>query len=542
MLGRRNPQRHLREAQALPHPVPSDSFYARMASVIEVLFRDEDLAEMYCPDNGRPSLPPAWLSGIALLEFHDDVSDEEAVERTRFDLRWKVALHLPLDYDGFDRSSLSNFRTRLVQHKQERYAFDRLIATARLAGVLPDKFTLLTDTTWAKGAGAVQHTYTLIRKAIRKLLRQMGYALPQKRRGLAPQIQRLVESYLDQDRKADIDWADPQARATQLQLLVEDAEAALELAVAQADDPDVRSTSWLLTKVLGDDVVLDANGDPQLGEGTAPDRSISVTEPEMRHGRKSKASRFDGFKVAVTTEQTSELIVDIADEPAPGGDGQQLIPTVERVEELTGATVERVIGDGAYGSGDHRANCADFPGHPVALVAPVSEPKDAAVAKSAFTLDLPKRTATCPQGRTTLGQPAKDGRGREILSFTFARAQCEACPLFQRCVHSRTHGRTVQTHAREVYLQDARRRQQTDEFKTLYRLRSAIERKQAELVSHGLRGTRYLSRRQRQLQQLWLAAVVNLKRLFKLAETLGVDLRAQLARMTTQTANLGTVG
>lgn len=542
MLGTHNPQRHLFEAQAWPHPIPSDSFYARMAAVNDILFRDEDLAEMYCPDNGRPSLPPALLSGVLLLQFYDDVSDEEAVERTRFDLRWKVALNLPLDYDGFDRSSLSNFRQRLLQHHRERYAFDRLLATARLAGVLPDKLTLLTDTTWAKGAGAVQDTYTLIRKAIRKLLRQLGYALPQKRRGLAPQIQRLVEAYLDQNRKADINWADPQARANQLKVLVADAEAVLELALPQADDPDVRSTSWLLTKVLGDDVVSDENGDPQMGEGTAPDRIISVTEPEMRHGRKSKASRFNGFKVAVTTEQTSELIVDIADLPAPGSDGQQLIPMLERVQERTGATVERVIGDGAFGSGDLRADCADFPEHPVDLVAPVSEPQDAEVAKSAFSLDLPNRTATCPQGQTTVGQPAKDGRGRAIWSFTFARARCEACPLFQRCVHSRTHGRTVQTHARETYLQAARVRQQTEEFKTLYRLRCAIERKQAELIVHGLRGTRYLGRRKRQLQRLWLAAVVNLKRLFKLAETLGVDLRAQLVRIRAPHTGWGTLG
>jgi len=76
MLGRRNPQRSLFEAQTWLHPIPSDSFYARRASVNEVLFRDEDLAEIYCPDNGRPSLPPALLSGILLLQFYDDVSDE----------------------------------------------------------------------------------------------------------------------------------------------------------------------------------------------------------------------------------------------------------------------------------------------------------------------------------------------------------------------------------------------------------------------------------------------------------------------------------
>jgi hypothetical protein len=117
MLGRRNPQRSLFEAQAWPHPVPGDSFYTRLGSVNELLFRDEDLAELYCLDNGRPSVPPALLSGITLLQFYDNVSDAEAVARTCFDLRWKVALNLPLDYNGFDPSSLTNFRKRLVQHQ-----------------------------------------------------------------------------------------------------------------------------------------------------------------------------------------------------------------------------------------------------------------------------------------------------------------------------------------------------------------------------------------------------------------------------------------
>ena len=240
MLRRRNPQRTLFKAQNWPHRVPVDSFYARMASVNDQLFADDDLASMYCLDNGRPSLPPALRSGVLLLQFYDDVSDEEAVERMLFDLRWKVALNLSLDSAEFDPSSLSRFRQRLIEHKQERYAFDRLIAVARTAGLLPDKLTLLTDTTWAKGAGAVQDTYTLIRKGIRKLLRQMGYATPQKRRGLAPAVQRLLATYLDQDQKAEIDWSDPQQRTAQLQVLVQDADATLELAAKHAEDAEVR--------------------------------------------------------------------------------------------------------------------------------------------------------------------------------------------------------------------------------------------------------------------------------------------------------------
>jgi transposase len=531
MLGRRNPQRSLFSAQSLPHQVDPDSFYGRMGAVSAQLFNDDDLQEMYCADNGRPSLPPSLMSGVLLLQFYNDVSDGEAVERTKYDLRWKVALDLPLDFAGFDPSSLSVYRKRLVENGQERYAFERFIQVGREAGFIPDKVTLLTDTTQIKGAGAVQDTYALVRKGMRKLLRALGYHLPGQRRGLCPQVRALVETYVDQDRKAEIDWSDPQARAAQLKVLVEDAETVLDLAAQQADDAEVRQIGWLLTKILGDDIVTDERGHPQIGEGTAPDRIISMTDTEMRHGRKSASRRFNGFKASVSTELSSELILDIADVPATGSDGAHLIPTIERVEAHAGVTVERVIADGAYGSGDNRAACANFPDHPIDLVAPVSQPHDPEVHKSAFQIDLEARTATCPQGHTVTGKPRRDKQGNPILAFTFARADCEACPLFERCVRSKSAGRTVRTHAHEAHLQQARQRQQTQTFKALYRLRGQVERKQSELVSHGLRETRYLGEKKRQLQRLWLGAAVNLKRLFKLALMKDVDLKTVLTGM-----------
>lgn len=534
MLGRRNPQRSFFHAQSLPHRVPEDSFYGRMGANSNLLFHDDDLAEMYSPDNGRPSLPPSLMCGVLLLQFYDDVSDGEAVERTMFDQRWKVALNLPIDYAGFDPSSLSVFRKRLLQHGQERYAFDRFIQVGRAAGFVPDKVTLLIDTTPAKGAGAVQDTYTLLRKGIRKLLKALGYHLPAKRRGLCPQAKELVVSYVDQDRRADIDWSDPQQRAAQLKVLVQDAEAALEWALEQTDDEEVRSIGWLLTKILGDDLDTNQQGDPQIAQGTAPDRIISTTDTQMRHGRKSSAQRFDGFKVSVATEQSSELILDIADMAAPDCDGQELMPTIERVEQQAQVEVERVIGDGAYNSGDNLAACANYPGHAVDLVVPFSRPADPEVHKSAFRIELQAQTATCPQGQTVEGRPVRDRKGRDVLRFAFPRAVCEACPLFTRCVRSKVTGRTVTTHAHEGHLRKARARQQTEEFKQIYPTRSAAERKIAQLAAHGIRDTRYLGQGKRQLQRLWTAAAINLKRLFQLAQSRGVDLGAVLAPLPQQ--------
>jgi transposase len=531
MLGRRSPQLSFFDAQGLPHCVPADSFYGRMAAVSELLFPDEDLAMMYCPDNGRPSLPPSLMNGILLLQFYDNVSDEEAVERTKFDMRWKVALKLPLDFPGFHPTSLTKYRNRLLEHGQERYAFNRFITVGRKASFIPDRVTLLTDTTNVQGAGAVQDTYTLLRKGMRKLLKAAGFHLPNKRQGLSPQTRILLERYVDQDRKADIDWADPHQRAAELQVLFDDAETVLTLAAEQIDDDEVRYLGWLLTKILGDDLVVDDQGQAQIGQGTATDRIISFTDPEMRHGRKSSARLFNGFKGSVSTDQHSEMILDIADVTASGSDGAHLLPIIERVEEQADVTVERVIGDGAYGSGKNRAACATYPGHAVDLVSPLAQPSDPEVDKSAFDINLDAQTATCPQGHTVTGQPGGKHDGQQMWLFTFPRATCEACPLFQRCVRSKKTGRTIRTRAYEAYLQAARLRQQTEEFDLLYRLRATVERKIAELAQRGLRETRYVGQPKRQLQRLWTGAAINLRRLFCLAEAQEVDLGLLLSHL-----------
>ena len=474
------------------------------------------------------------MNGVLLLQFYDNVSDDEAVERTKFDMRWKVALKLSLDFPGFHPTSLTKYRNRLVENEQERYAFDRFISVAREAGFIPDRVTLLTDTTNVKGAGAVQDTYTLLRKGIRKLLKAAGFHLPKRRKGLSPQAQVLLERYVDQDRKADIDWADPQERAAQLQILFEDAETALDLAVEQIDDDEVRYMGWLLTKILGDDLVVDDQGQAQIGKGTAKGRIISTTDPEMHHGRKSSAHLFNGFKASVSTDQHSELILDIADVTASGSDGTHLLPVIKRVEAQTDVTVERAIGDGAYGSGKNRAACANYgqdPSRAVDLVSPLAQPSDPEVAKSAFDIDLDTLTATCPQGHSVSGQRAGKQDDQQLWLFTFPRETCEACPLFERCVRSEKTGRTVRTRAYEAYLQAARLRQQTEEFDLLYRLRAAVERKIAELVQHGLRETRYVGEPKRQLQRLWLGAAVNLRRLFYLAEAQEVDLVCLLSHL-----------
>ena len=90
MLGKRSDQKGLWEADRLYLDyVGKDTFYGLLASLRGQLFSDDDFAEIYCPDNGRDSVPPSLLATALLLQAYDKVSDADAKARADFDIRWK---------------------------------------------------------------------------------------------------------------------------------------------------------------------------------------------------------------------------------------------------------------------------------------------------------------------------------------------------------------------------------------------------------------------------------------------------------------------
>lgn len=232
--------------------VPADSFYARLANWRDVLVDDEDYAPLYKDSpKGRPSIPPSMVVLAMLLQYHDDCSDAQAEARMRFDLRWKHALGLGLEDEGFDSTVLCRFRRKLLEQGLERELFERLVNTAREAGLLTKNATQLLDSSHVLGAAGARDTYTLIRGGIRKLLKALGYTAASE--GNLPER---LWWYLDPEtpEKPDIDWAEPEARAAHLEGIIEDVGQALSL-VDHADvSPAVSEASELLKKIVSDDV------------------------------------------------------------------------------------------------------------------------------------------------------------------------------------------------------------------------------------------------------------------------------------------------
>ena len=81
-------------------------------------------------------MSPSLLALVTIFQFLEDLPDREAARAVVVRLDWKYALHLPVEYAGFDFSCLSYFRRRLLEHEQSRLVFEAVLARVRALGFL----------------------------------------------------------------------------------------------------------------------------------------------------------------------------------------------------------------------------------------------------------------------------------------------------------------------------------------------------------------------------------------------------------------------
>ncbi len=521
MLGQRSAQWGMFEADALYGDfVGRKNFYGFLASQRNELFRDEDFAALYCRDNGRPSVPPSLLATALVLQTYDRVSDDEATRRAAFDLQWKVALGVELDVRPFAKSTLQEFRAQLIVHEQTGAIFQQSLEVAKRRGVWKkghpqherQQMKLALDTTHILGRGAVKDTYNLLADGIVQVLRVLAKLGPFELMDVAEEVgcTRYVGGSSLKG-QAEVDWTNPQARQRFLAEIVADADRLLELvrgtraglAEDSAEDKELVTAAEVLARVLGQDIERNENG-PRLKHGVAPDRLISIHDPEMRHGRKSSSHRFNGHKAQVAVDTDSQLITAVDVLPGNAPDADHALEVVEATEAVTGCQVVEVTGDCAYGAGSTRAEFAES-GRTMVAKVPEIHNQDF-FAKTAFQIDLEAGTCTCPNEQTTDDlRPAKGGGG----VFVFATETCAACPLRAQCTCGQG-GRTVQVHPQEALLQQARELQASAAFDEARRRRQVVEHRIARLAQLGIRQARYFGRTKTLFQLCLAAAVANL--------------------------------
>lgn len=493
------------DAAVVMGPLPAGSFFALLAEHGDRIVRDEDFAECYSSGMGRPSIPPSQLAKVMLLQHRTGASDEQAMECVAWDLRWKVALGLAVDHQGWHPTSLTKFRARLLLHGKERLALENTLRLAAELGMLEGTAEQIIDSTPMLGAAATQDTVRLIRHGVRRLIDAVIAVDEEAGRRLADGLE---FDYSRPNEKPDARWRVRAERERMLTRVAQDAERALQ-AVEQADglleDERVAASHRLLRELIGQDFEIDDDGVPRLFRGTRQGRIISTVDPEMRHGRKSDAQRFDGYKLsAAATNSSVPLIIAVDVCPAGEQDGPQAKHLID--SEPPEHRPERILGDTAYGNGPVRAELAE---RGVEVLAPVPEGKieQGVLGKQDFAIDTSTGTVTCPGGQTVPISVSPSG----FRSANFARVMCRDCPLKSRCCPNNPR-RQIRIMDHEHQLQ-AGRQALRDPVRSehLRRTRPRIERLLGLLAHrYGARKSRYVGSAKARMQAAWAAALVNL--------------------------------
>ena len=238
------------DAAVMMGPLPEGSFYALLAEHGERIVRDQDFTDCYSERMGRPSIPPSQLAKVLLLQHRTGVSDEEAMESVRWDLRWKAALDLPVDHQGWHPTSLTKFRARLLLHKKEGLALENTLKLARKLGLLDGPIEQIVDSTPMLGAAATQDTVRLVRFGVRKLIDAVTAADGDAGRSLADGLE---FDYEKPGEKPECQWRLKAERERMLTRVAQDAQRAL-LAVERADglleDEQVKAAYELLGDLI----------------------------------------------------------------------------------------------------------------------------------------------------------------------------------------------------------------------------------------------------------------------------------------------------
>ena len=279
--------------------VAPGSIYGLLHRECHRLFGDEMFA---VTDVGRRSVPPMIVAVVMVLQRIEGCSDREATDRFCFDARWKYAAGgLDFDYPGFVHTVLVDMRARLAGSSAPNRFFDAVLDVAKAAGLVGRRRVL--DSTPLYDAVATMDTVTLIRSAIRGLLKVAATELESRLRAVL-----VREDDYACAGKPVCDYDDPDARAALVDALATHGMALLRVLHGRELAEAVTQAAALLATVLGQDLDEDTNGVFRIARRVAPDRVISTVDPQARHGHKTAARGFDGYKGHVGIDPDSEII------------------------------------------------------------------------------------------------------------------------------------------------------------------------------------------------------------------------------------------
>lgn len=467
------------------------------------------LARSYRPEpTGKAPVAGGQLALALLLQAYCNVSDRDAVELTVMDKRWQMVLDcLGTEQPPFSQGTLFNFRMRLIAHNLDKTLLDRTVMLAeKTGGFGARQLRAALDSTPLFGAGRVEDTLNLLGHALRKAVGLVAQTLGTSVDVLLEEAGLTLVGHSSLKAALDLNWGKPGAKEQALRLVLEEVdrwkrwlEQHQQLSAPQSPLREVMET---LVQIVEQDTEPDPEGGPggrRIKKQVAPDRRIAIEDKDMRHGRKSSAKTFNGFKehfvLDLDSRVTREVVVRPANEPEYA------------VVELVAAELERGQGlrqldiDLGYMASPRMVQWAEQGVSIIARPWPCGGP---GFTKHDFRFDFAHGTVTCPGGQTVAMIP---GRAAQ-----FPAVACDVCPQRAQCTTAKLgQGRTLTIRADEPFQQKLWAKLQTKRGRATLRKRTAVEHAISHHMAHQGRRARYKGLRKNQFDGRRHAAVSNLQ-------------------------------
>jgi len=483
-----------------------------------VLFDDafqERLEEMYRQTGaGDEPHAPALLCMVLLLQGYVGASDAEAVEMSVMDRRWQLVLDcLDAEEPPFSQGALQAFRERMIAHDMDRVLLEHTAALVRDGAVtkgegqqLSKAVRVAIDSRPLAGAGRVEDTINLLGHAARLIVKSVSQILDRapedicRKAGIPLLLSTSVKAGLD------IDWSDPAQKVKAIQIVERQVASLVRWVEKHLDDgieAPLKQYLEAVTMVRDQDLEQAKEGGVQIRQGVARDRRISIQDPEMRHGRKSRSKRFDGFKEHIALDLDAGAILACEVTPANRPEEEAAAPIAEDIARQ-GFTLDELHIDRAYVNSPVVAAVMSTGGKVFAKPWAQRAPKPGLFSKADFHIDLRAKTIRCPAGEVEPFEPGE--------TVHFDPEVCGACPRRAECTQAAAgRGRSVLIAEDEAQQRKFRKLQATAPGRAKLRDRVAVEHALAHIAARKGSHARYVGVRKNEFDLRRASSIQNLE-------------------------------
>lgn len=488
----------------------------------ELLALRTKLESLYCESNGRPAVDPVMLAGVTLLQFMEKVADRLASEHAVYHLGWKYALDLKLDDPGFHPTVLVYFRDRLEEKNSERVIFDGVIRLLVELGLVKKKGKQRLDSTHILGYVKEMSRLECAMETVRLSLEALEQELSVDRR---PEFwDRHWTLYV----QSKLDWRlSKTEREERYRVCGQDIQELLEWIGTKHPELGEVEAIKLLQRVFSEQFeVVEGKLQPTAQR---PPRSVqNPHDPDAHYANKGK-KQWVGYKVHVVEsvdpeepikkkgEPTESFITEIFTTEAAQNEMAGLAEALKREDEHHEMTPQAVYADAGYVT-ENTLSEAEKSG--MELLGPTRpDPHKGPYNTEAFSVDIEKRQAVCPQGKTsTQCSHIHDAHmGTQYYRIEWG-SQCDGCPVQKPCARSSKNGRrTLVVGLRHDLVEKRRKEMRAPDYANSMRPRNGIEGTHSELVrGHGMRRTKYRGLSRVSLSHYFMGAACNVKRYLNL--------------------------